>query len=169
MDTEDQRAFIAVQKGDINAFADIVRKYTAEVSQFISSKTKDEDLVDDVVQTAFIKLYKAISKLNPAWPIKPYLFQIAKNELYEEWSKRKKYTRLDETVNTSTAQSESSIHLDEAKHVLHTLKTDQKNALLWLSEGYTYEEIARKMGKPVNTVRTLIRRTRLFINHKLKL
>jgi len=35
--------------------------------------------------------------------------------------------------------------------------------LLWFAEGYSYQEIAKRLKKPLNTVRTLIRRARLFV------
>lgn len=172
MDSDDLQVVLRVQKGDIDAFAVLVRKYTSEVSHFISGKTKDEALIDDVVQTAFIKLYTSINSLDTNRPVKPYLFQIAKNELYEQWRKyNKRYVSLRESAHSSSVQTDTEdvLHIDEAKQALNTLNPDQKNALLWFTEGYSYKDISRKMGKPINSVRTLIRRSRLYIKNKLNL
>lgn len=171
MDNDDKQAVVAVQRGDINAFEVIVRRYTAEVVRFISGKTNDERLVDDVVQSAFIKLYKAVDKLDFSRPIKPYLFQIAKNELYEEWAKGNKQISLNDSlvVDCYNHDGDNSTRIDEARQAIRSLKSDQQKALVWFSEGYSYQEIAHKMGKPINTVRTLIHRARLFIKHKLNI
>lgn len=169
MDTDDIEAVRLVQNGDIDAFARVVHKYTPLLANFIGTKTSDKDIVDDVVQVAFIKLYKAIDRLDATRPLQPYLFQIAKNELYELWNKNKRTTSLNHAVHASVdSHYEDLVHIDEAKGVLGELKPEQKNALLWFSEGYSYDEIAKKMGRPINTVRTLIRRARLFIQNKMK-
>jgi len=172
MDSDDLQVVLRVQKGDIDAFALLVHKYTTEVSNFIAQKTNDEALIDDVVQTAFIKLYRSIQKIDVSRPVKPYLFQIAKNELYEQWNKyNKRHISLRESAHFSSVQTDTEdvLHINEAKQALNTLNPDQKNALLWFTEGYSYKDISRKMGKPINTVRTLIRRSRLYIKNKLNL
>jgi RNA polymerase sigma-70 factor (ECF subfamily) len=169
MDADDIEAVNSVQNGDIDAFSRLVHKYTPLLAGFIGAKTKDTDMADDVVQIAFIRLYKAIDRLDTTRPLQPYLFQIAKNELYEQWNKNKRTTPLNHAVHASVdTHYEESFQIDEAKGALGELKPDQKNALLWFSEGYSYDEIAQKMGRPINTVRTLIRRARLFIQHKMK-
>ena len=51
---------------------------------------------------------------------------------------------------------------------LESLPHEQKKAVNLVSEGYSYKEIAKFLDRPLNTIRTLIRRARLKLNKSIK-
>ena len=167
MDVADDVVIKKVQAGDIEQFQILVHRYSSKVQAFIGSRCRDAFLVDDVVQTAFIQFYKSITRFDTTRPVLPYLFQIAKNELYMYYRRHKGAVTLDERVQVVTPTQDTADDMDVVQGALKDLKKDQKQALLWFAEGYKYEEIASKMQKPINTVRTLIRRARLYIQHQV--
>ncbi len=75
-----------------------------------------------------------------------------------------------ESMASLLDSEQTSILLDDVARgvptALDQLSHDQKSALLLYAEGYKYHEIASRLSKPINTIRTLIRRARLSVTSK---
>lgn len=162
----DQEAILRIKNGEIEEFSHIVKKYTRGVYGYVRQKVFDVSDVDDIVQKAFISFYRAISRFDAKKPILPYLFEIVKNEIKMYFRSKKQSVPLDEAVEITSYDK----HTQELQYIdtsiLDELSHEQKIALQLLYEGYSYQEIAKKLKKPLNTVRTLIRRTRLKLLKK---
>jgi len=118
--------------------------------------------VEDLVQNTFLSFYKAIFRFDTNRPVLPYLYQIARNELKMYYRSHKQTVSLAETL--SSKREETLVDQQSATaSVLVVLSDEQQKALQLIGEGYSYKEIAQRLGKPLNTVRTIIRRARLLI------
>lgn len=160
MDMTDEVIIRQIQQGDIEVFETLVNRYSGKIKSYVTGRLFKKEEADDIVQISFIQLYKSISRFNPSRPLYPYLIQITRNELYMYFRKYKKTIPLNEELDYP---NEADKYEDDNGDMLNNLRPDQKNALSWFVEGYSYKEISKKIGKPINTVRTLIRRARLFI------
>ena len=163
----DSAAIVRVKEGNIDAFEIIVQRYAGKIRVFVAARLFDKAETDDIVQTSFIQFYKAIPRFDAARPIYPYLLQIARNELNMFFRKRNTTVSLDENVSAGTLGV--LVQEEPIEDILAGLKADHKKALSWFAQGYSYKEIARKLGKPLNTVRTLIRRARLHVQKNTSL
>lgn len=160
MEMTDKAVIEEILLGDINKFEILVERYTSKVQLFIGSRLFDKQEVDDIVQNSFIQFYKALSSFDTEKSVYPYLLQIARNELYMFFRKNHMTIPLkDDIIQTRGEESKA----DTIQEIVEGLKPDYKKALLWFAEGYSYQEIAKRLDKPLNTVRTLIRRARLFV------
>lgn len=147
----------------------ILERYQHKIRSFVAGKLFDKLNVDDIVQDTFIQFYRALDSFDASRPVSPYLFAIAHNELKMYYRRIRK-----DVVRIDNLQEEPSVGIDltanlteeELTNLLHDLHPDQKCALTLFASGYKYYEIAHILEKPVNTVRTLIRRARLAIIHK---
>ena len=163
----DKDALYRIKQGDIDRYEIIVKKYTGRIHQYISSKLFNKEEVDDIVQTTFIRFYKAINRFDETKQILPYLYEIAKNELKMFFRSHKETLQLNEQTAGGPAQEYfTDIELEQ---LLQSIPPDQQKAIKMLYEGYTYREIATILKRPINTVRTIISRTRklLIVHHKL--
>ncbi|MFZ2206046.1 MAG: RNA polymerase sigma factor [Microgenomates group bacterium] len=160
MDMTDEVIIRQIQQGNIEVFETLVNRYSGKIKSYVIGRLFKKEEADDIVQISFIQLYKSISRFNPSRPLYPYLMQITRNELYMYFRKYKKTIPLNEELDYP---NEADKYEDDNGDMLNNLRPDQKNALSWFVEGYSYKEISKKIGKPINTVRTLIRRARLFI------
>lgn len=160
MDMTDEVVIRQIQQGDIEVFEILVNRYSGKIKSYVAGRLFKKEEADDIVQMSFIQLYKSISRFNPSRPLYPYLMQITRNELYMYFRKYKKTIPLNEELDYP---NEANEYEGDNGDMLSNLRPDQKNALSWFVEGYSYKEISKKIGKPINTVRTLIRRARLFI------
>lgn len=158
----DKEIVVKIKKGQIDYYSYVVKKYTARVYNYIYKKIYNKEDVDDITQNIFLKFYKAINHFDQERPILPYLFEITKNEIKMYYRSRDKTLPLKEEI-IPTHQFEFSYEQLDVEQLLKHISHEERRALELLSEGYLYQEIAQKLKKPLNTVKTLIRRARLKI------
>lgn len=155
----DKELIIKVKNGEIDFFAALVKKYTPRILNFITKKIPDRADAEDIVQNSFLSFYKAVERFEPDRPVLPYLFEIVRNEMKMHWRSKKKTVSLNEDI--VAGYDEPSADAEWIKQQLNTLPAEQKKALELVSDGFSYREIAEKLGKPLNTIRTIIRRARI--------
>lgn len=158
----DQEVVKRIKSGQIELFSQIVKNHTDRIYNFIAKRIKKKEDVEDLVQEAFLKLYKAIDKFDESRPLLPYLFQIARNEMKMFWRSQKKTVTLDEKI-VSEEESEEWIYQHDTERVLKFLTAEERQILESLNEGYSYQDIAGKLNLPLNTIKTKVRRARLKI------
>ena len=157
----DKEIIKKIKNGEIDFYSYIVKKYAAQIYQYIKAKLFKKEEVDDLVQNVFISFYKAIEKFNEEKPIKPYLFQIVKNELKMYFRSYKKNIPLDEKIVFEDKYEELKIK------DIKFLNSQEKVIFEYINEGYSYEEVAKFVKKPLNTVKSIVRRGRLKIKKNL--
>jgi RNA polymerase sigma-70 factor (ECF subfamily) len=150
-----------IKNGEIDHYSHIVKKYTSIIYHHIKRKLFKKDETDDLVQNVFISFYKAIEKFNEKRPIKPYLFKIVQNELKMYFRSYKKSLPLDEGIVSEEKRDEIKIE------DLNLLNSQEKAIFKNISEGYSYEEIGKLYKKPVNTIKSIVRRSRLKLKNYL--
>src|SRR3989339_1571625 len=151
----DKEAIIRIRNGEIDYYSYIVKKYTTSIYRFIERKLFKKEEADDLVQNVFISFYKAIEKFDEKKPIKPYLFQIVQNELKMYFRSFKKDQPLDEQIISEIQQEDLKIE------DLKSLNNLEREVFKHIGEGYSYEEIGKLFKKPLNTIKSIVRRGRL--------
>ncbi|MEZ5529158.1 MAG: RNA polymerase sigma factor RpoE [Porticoccaceae bacterium] len=174
-----------VQKGDKRAFDLLVMKYQYKVHAIVSRYVKDFDEVNDVVQEAFIKAYRALAKFRGESAFYTWLYRIAvntaKNYLVAK-NRRPPASDVDAEEADFYEGSDRLRDIDSPENLLYrdeleavvdqaikNLPEDLRTAVtLREFEGLSYEEIAEVMDCPVGTVRSRIFRAREAIDEKIK-
>ena len=149
-----------IRKGHINEYKIIIDQYGKKVESYVRARLFQKLDVDDIVQITFVKFYKALDRFDCSRPVLPYVLEIAKNELKMYYRSFKKTVLLDVVENIVYQKQEEGITMPESEELLGKLKGDQRTAIELFSKGFRYEEIAKQLKKPLNTVRTIIRRGR---------
>lgn len=175
-----------VQKGDKRAFDLLVMKYQYKVHAIVSRYIKDFDEVNDVVQEALIKAYRALAKFRGESAFYTWLYRIAvntaKNYLVAK-NRRPPASDVDAEEADFYEGSERLRDIDSPENLLYrdeleiavdqaikNLPEDLRTAVtLREFEGLSYEEIAEVMDCPVGTVRSRIFRAREAIDEKIRL
>ncbi|WP_461515688.1 RNA polymerase sigma factor RpoE [Porticoccus sp.] len=175
-----------VQKGDKRAFDLLVMKYQYKVHAIVSRYVKDFDEVNDVVQEAFIKAYRALAKFRGESAFYTWLYRIAvntaKNYLVAK-NRRPPASDVDAEEADYFEGSDRLRDIDSPENLLYrdeleaavdqaikNLPEDLRTAVtLREFEGLSYEEIAEIMDCPVGTVRSRIFRAREAIDQKIKM
>lgn len=148
-----------IKNGEIDYFGHLVTRFSQIIYFYTKKKVNDEHDVADIVQSTFIKAYKGIDRFNNTKAFYPYLFTILKNEIADFYRKKK----YDTKINEQTASYETTF-IDETKDletIITKLKSDYQNVIkLYYIDGYSYKEIADILDKPINTIKTLLRRAK---------
>ena len=175
-----------VQKGDKRAFDLLVMKYQYKVHAIVSRYVKDFDEVNDVVQEAFIKAYRALAKFRGESAFYTWLYRIAVNTAKNYLIARNRRPPASDVDAEEAAFYEGSEKLRDIDSPENLLYRDELEAVVDLAiknlpedlrtavtlrefEGLSYEEIAEIMGCPVGTVRSRIFRAREAIDEKIRL
>jgi len=161
MNNSDREVILKIKQGKIDYFEYIVRKYTQVMNRYIKAKLFKKEDSEDLVQNTFLSFYKAIHRFREEYPVLPYLYQIAKNELKMYYRAHKETVTLNEQIQI--IDESVGFFQTDYNELIKKLTKEQRQILNMLIEGYSYREISDKIKKPLNTVRTIIRRTRLQI------
>ncbi len=149
-----------ISEGEIDLFEILVKKYTKKMYGYIKQRVRLEDDVSDILQNSFIKVYKALSHFNTQKEFYPYFFSVVRNEMAEFYRKNP----YNDSLNEDHESIPTKVEVSEID--FSGLKGEDKNILQLLADGYSYQEIADKIGRPINTIRTIIRRARLHVVKK---
>lgn len=182
----DQELVERAQRGDKAAFNLLVQKYQRKLGRLLSRMIRDPAEVEDVVQEAFIKAYRALPNFRGDSAFYTWLYRIgintAKNYLVAMGRRPQVSTEIEveDAENFEDGQELRTIDTPEtelmskqiAKTVNDTvagLPEELRTAItLREIEGLSYEEIATLMGCPIGTVRSRIFRARETIAEKLR-
>lgn len=156
-DPEDKEIIVKVKNGEINYYTLLVRKYSEKFYNYAKQRINNPHDAADVIQNSFIKMYKNIDHFDEARPFSPYFYSIVNNEIAQFYRNNPKLERLNESME---AQSSSLDENYTGENILVSLKENYKETLRLYIEGFSYKEISVKLGKPINTIRTYIRRAK---------
>ena len=180
----DQQLVERVQKGDRRAFDVLVLKYQHRIYSLVSRFIRDSDEIQDVVQEAFIKAYRALPAFRGDSAFYTWLYRIAintaKNYLV---SRSRRPPGADVEIEDAefmegadalrdVADPESQMMTEQLRvaidRAISALPEDLRTALtLREFEGMSYEEIATVMSCPVGTVRSRIFRAREAVDAEI--
>ena len=185
----DQELVERVQAGDKRAFDLLVLNFQRKVQRLVSRFVRDSGEVDDVVQEAFIKAYRALPTFRGDAAFYTWIYRIAincaKNYLAsparrivpqsdlmsEDDDDAESFERNDGLHDVATPDAEyASKQIAEAvNRAMAALPDDLRTAVtLREIEGLSYEEIAEAMDCPIGTVRSRIFRAREAIATELR-
>lgn len=177
----DQKLVKRVQQGDKRAFDLLVLKYQHKIVSVVHRYVRENADVQDVVQEAFIKAYRALDNFRGESAFYTWMYRIAintaKNHLISR-GRRPPATDIDvedaeflpgsdnlRDVDTPEGNLFSEQLHDAVHDAIAKLPEDLRSAVtLREFEGLSYEEIAEVMACPVGTVRSRIFRAREAID-----
>lgn len=182
----DQRLVERAQRGDKHAFDLLVAKYQRKLTRLLARFIRDPAEVEDVVQEAFIKAYRALPSFRGESAFYTWLYRIgintAKNYLVALGRRAPTVTEFDSEeaesfedgdqlrdINTPESLMMSKQIGTTVNEAMEALPDELRTAIaLREIEGLSYEEIATMMNCPIGTVRSRIFRAREAIAAKLR-
>ena len=169
----------SVSKGDEAAFERLYEATRAKLFGVVLRILRRQDLAEEVVQEAYVKIWNNAGQFNPALasPI-TWMVSIARNRAIDVARKRSEPSIEDETaamlVASDTpdplARREMTEELKRILECVGQLDPDrQKLVLLAYYNGWSREQLSEKFNMPLNTVKTWLRRSMIDIRECLGL
>lgn len=163
----------SVKAGNADDFRPLVECYQAGVVRYIFYLVRDQDIAEDIAQEAFVIAYQKLHQYNKRYAFSTWLYRIARNLAYQYLrSNRTLPLKFEDNLESDKPEPSESIDKDiEATRIrsaIATLNPDQRTVVyLHYWEGRRYKEIADILDKPVNTIRTWLRRAKQELRSKL--
>ena len=144
---------------DRNSYKKIFDLYYKSLTLFASKFVKDADDVDDLVQDSFIALWENRNSIRSVHSVKAYLYTTLRNKCLSFLRKTKRLDsnsdaikQLEDDVDFSNELIKEETFRLFYRAVGELKETAQKIIMLTL-EGFKREEIAKKLGVSIDTVK----------------
>ena len=175
----DQRMFVVgkpdddllarLQRRDPQALAELYDRYGAMVFRLILRIVGDRGIAEDLVQETFFRVWNRASALDPErGAAAPWLLAVARNRAIDyvrvHAHRNKSTIKVDDRENPEffvdfPADSPNFDLARQVKRAFEQLSPHQRETIeLAYFEGLTQSEIAERMGQPLGTVKTWMRR-----------
>ena len=182
----DAKLVARVQAGDKAAFDLLVLKYQRKILRLLSRMLRDQSEIEDVMQEAFIKAYRALPQFRGDSAFYTWLYRIAINTARNWMASQSRrpsspslhqsedgetFDEIDNLTDNNTPESllASREIAESVNESIQALPAELRTAIVLSEiEGLSYEEIAQAMGCPIGTVRSRIFRAREAIATKLR-
>ena len=149
-------------------YNDCVDNFADGVYRFIVKNIRHTEDAQDIVQSAFEKLWVNRVQVLPE-KAKSYLFTVAYHQMIDHIRKSNKMPLSEETFiphqPINQAQTELKALLMRAVNELNP--TQKSLVLLKDYEGYSYQEIAEIMNLSESQVKVYLHRARIILKNKL--
>lgn len=157
---KDSAIILRLQKGDIQAFELLFRKYYEQLCQWAHQYLQDVDSSEEVVQDLFYNIWTNRDHIEFRVSVKSYLYKAVSNNCKMMLRKQKRHAEIERSLaNDQDPFEDPSDLLEEEelrKIVDRTLESlpPRSAAIFRMSrfEGRKYSEIAEKMNISVKTV-----------------
>lgn len=162
------------QKGVVAAFESIYRQYQQAAFSLAFRITQDEEIAAEIFQDGMLAVFKQIEHYRFDAPFWSWLRKIFVNQSLMHLRKRQQHRKLVSIYEAlpERHQADDSADQIDIATVFNSLSED-KRIVLWLClvEGYTHKEVANATGHSESWSKTLLSRTRSYLEnfHKIKL
>ena len=176
MKMDDIELMIQIQKGDEVAFEEIVRRYKDKIVNFLYQINGDYQKAAELAQETFMRVYFKANSYRPIAPLSSWIYTIASNLAKTEIKRSRRMRsisyddyqndiRLSDTGNDPT----SSSMVVFVRKALNTLHPRYRIPLILKDiEGYSQEEIAEILKKPIGTIKARISRGRDYLKKEIE-
>jgi RNA polymerase sigma-70 factor (ECF subfamily) len=167
-----------IASGDPNAVRECIAEYGALVWALARRLSRTPADAEDATQEIFLDIWRSASRFDATQGSdKVFIAMIARRRLIDRLRKKSAEPPMDsvdtlETVAWSDpgTQSETSVEAEQAARAMAGLKPEQKQVLeLALLQGMTQTEIAARLGMPLGTVKSFMRRGLMRVRELMNL
>ncbi len=149
-------------------FEQIMIKHSKTLFIIAFNYTRDKLISEDIVQDAFIKLYRARKDFESEEHIKNWLIRVTINLSLNALKRKKRYLLVDnEYIDNVQDSSSEEKKNEELYNFVCSLKDRYKDVIiLFYYQGYSIKEISKILGISVSGVTTRLDRARKIIKEK---
>lgn len=176
----DEELVSAAQKGEDNAFAQIISRYQGKIYSYVYRLTNHREEATDITQDVFVKAYKHLHTVDTERKFSSWLYRIAHNESVN-WLKKKTRAKVESLESHVEQGHQVPAKVDvAAQYIQEEEQRRVREAIDQLPEKYrqvmelryvqqnSYQEISIALDKPLNTVGTLINRAKRLMTELLE-
>ena len=174
---EEQELIQKVKKGDDAAFSEIVLRYKDKIVNFLWQMTGDYQKSVELSQETFMRVYFKADRYQPIAPLSSWIYTIASNLAKTELKKMRKHLHvpLDDIQNTLSGDipfDEDPVNaalIKSLRSAMDSLHPRYRIPIILKDlEGFSQEEIAQILSKPLGTIKARISRGRQYLKKEME-
>jgi len=171
--------------GDEKAYRELVEMYQGQVYSLALRMVRRSEDAEDLVQETFVRMFRALSRYDPARPFAAWLFTIASRLCIDHLRRRRvspiSLTRREresdeeyeiEVVDPGLRPDEAAAHEEEERRTAELIDSLPPHyrivVLLRHVQELSYEEIAEALHMPLGTVKARIHRARALLKARIE-
>jgi len=175
---EEQTLLLRLKSGDYQAFTQLYQRYSLRLLGRIIRLVKSEETAEEILQTLFLKVWERRDQIDADKSLKPFLFTIAQNLVYDHFRRM----ALDERFRNEFIKqyAEDYQHIEEEltfkqtqENVMNAIKAlppqCQKVFILFKIEGKSYAEICETLNISKSTVNNHLTKANSLLKSNLPL
>ncbi|MGH9417180.1 MAG: RNA polymerase sigma factor [Terriglobales bacterium] len=119
-----------IQGGDGAAFEELYARYQQPITRLVANIVRNPEVVPDLVQEIFTKVYFAMEGFTPGLPFRPWLYRVATNYCVDYLRKRKRQPPQVSTTSETGEEQEWMMPDPSASVLQRMVSTDLAGKLL---------------------------------------
>jgi RNA polymerase sigma-70 factor (ECF subfamily) len=188
MAPSDEQLLTQYKQGDPRAFRTLVQRYTTPIYNLALHLLGDAMEAENVTQETFLRVVASVDRVRLDLPFRPFLFRIAVN-LCRDFGRKKRPLLFSELDGDAGGAEDSPIPSegisDDAPPLWERVEKEEVHIRLYAAmsalppsyrtilvlrylEDLSYEELARALNLPLNTVRTHLHRAKAQLKRELE-
>ncbi len=164
------------KRGSINAFETLYKKYASKMKGVAFRYLNDSFIAEDIVQEAFVKVFKKIKDFQPTGHFEAWLRRVVVNtainyylSLKKENEKKAEFSLSPENESTDNFEEDDLYSLEELTTAVNMLPSGYKMVFnLYAIDEYTHKEIAEKLQITEGTSKSQLFKARAFLKSVLQ-
>ncbi len=155
---DETRLVTQAQKGDRDAFCELVCRYRTAVVDVVYRMCGDDALAEDAAQVAFLRAWQKLDSFRPGTSFRSWLYRIAVNAALDFLRREKPGPDL-ETLDLAAPGERIEARIEQQERAQQVRRAvlalpDASRAVLVLKEYHdlSYHEIAETLEIPIGTV-----------------
>lgn len=173
------------QRGDAQAFADLVERHRDRAFRIAYRLTRNHDDAEDIACEAFVRAYRSLGGFSGNSTFSTWLYRIVTNCFLDRKRNRNRPTflsldgligedggptemQLPSTDPSPHVEMERGAQIDCLNHAIASLPEQYRTMIvLFHGEQMSYEEISDVLDLPLGTVKSRLNRARLALRDRL--
>jgi RNA polymerase sigma-70 factor (ECF subfamily) len=155
---DDVRLIVRAQAGDLRAFKQLLHALEPPLRSYVGRLVGARPIVDDVLQEAFVRIWRGLGWLNDPALFRPWAYRIATREAHRAMRSelRREETRADASeLETLQARfDDPAVRLDAERCLAQVTPLARTVLAAHYFEGLSLEEVAAVTDAPLGTVKS---------------